>query len=285
MNSLRVRLALSLLLALLAGTRMLRAQEWEEAWEEDDAPPTAVLADPDEAVKSAREALSKGNRLPWYDAENDDVRALRLPPAKDGQLDNRKSRWEAEPANPKQTQQNAPTWQGPSPGFWTALRILFWTIALAILAFIVYLLVRAYLKRENAVVMASREFALDEAVDDAERIESLPFTVARPRGDLLDEALAQYNAGNYRQAVIYLFSYLLIQLDKHHRIHLARGKTNRMYLRELRTHPELRNILERTMLAFEHVFFGNHPLSREDFESCWNQLDEFHRHLDQQVAV
>ena len=27
----------------------------------------------------------------------------------------------------------------------------------------------------------------------------------------------------------------------------------------------------------EDVFFGHHPLEKDRFESCWSQLDEFHR--------
>jgi hypothetical protein len=65
---------------------------------------------------------------------------------------------------------------------------------------------------------------------------------------------------------------------------LARGKTNRMYLRELRQQPQLKSILELTMTAFEDVFFGNHNLSREEFEACWRQLDDFHKHVEQVAA-
>ena len=31
------------------------------------------------------------------------------------------------------------------------------------------------------------------------------------------------------------------------------------------------------MLAFEDVFFGHYSLSKERFESCWDQLEEFHQ--------
>jgi hypothetical protein len=40
-------------------------------------------------------------------------------------------------------------------------------------------------------------------------------------------------------------------------------------------------MLDRTMVAFEDVFFGRHPLERQRFESCWGRLDEFHRRLDE----
>jgi hypothetical protein len=125
--------------------------------------------------------------------------------------------------------------------------------------------------------------ATDDA-DERDRIESLPFVMARPRGDLLDEAQAAYEAGDYRRAVIYLFSYVLIHLDKHQQIRLARGKTNRQYLRELRPVPEIRGFVEQTMHAFEDVFFGDHALSRQEFEAVWRQLDHFHQRVEQ-VAV
>jgi hypothetical protein len=78
-----------------------------------------------------------------------------------------------------------------------------------------------------------------------------------------------------------LFSYQLVALDKRHVIHLAKGKTNRQYLRETRSREPLKNLLQRTMISFEDVFFGHHDLSRERFEESWQSLDEFHRHLEQ----
>jgi hypothetical protein len=112
---------------------------------------------------------------------------------------------------------------------------------------------------------------------EADRIESLPFHIARPQTNLLAEARRHYLAGDYGEAMIYLFSYKLVQLDKSHFIRLARGKTNRQYLGELRRSLPLWRILYSAMVAFEDVFFGHHPLSRERFEACWNRLDEFHQ--------
>jgi hypothetical protein len=238
------------------------------------------------AIELGRDALGDRNRLPWYDAERDDIRAIDVPVSDQGQFSNRESRWNADPATPAKG--SGTSWQG----FGTfgdvlsaLLKIAFWVLVIGILALLVYLLVIAYLNRENAAVASTaRTTITNDVTDEQERISSLPFFMAKPRGDMLDEAMAQYQAGNYRQAVIFLYSYLLIQLDRHQQIHLARGKTNRMYLRELRHRPQLQSILERTMLAFEDVFFGNRPLSREGFEACWNQLDEFHKHVEQPSA-
>jgi hypothetical protein len=39
----------------------------------------------------------------------------------------------------------------------------------------------------------------------------------------------------------------------------------------------LRLLVEQTMVAFEDVFFGDHPLSRARFEACWFELERFDR--------
>ena len=63
---------------------------------------------------------------------------------------------------------------------------------------------------------------------------------------------------------------------------LTKGKTNRQYLREIGPRRRLRDLVERTMIAFESVFFGHHPLDQRRFEACWSQVAEFQRLLDQE---
>ncbi len=82
--------------------------------------------------------------------------------------------------------------------------------------------------------------------------------------------------GDYGRAIVFLFSHELVQLDKHGRIRLARGKTNRQYLRRdsiLGRPSEGWSSRRRSM--FEDVFFGHHTLERPAFEACWSQLPEF----------
>ena len=57
--------------------------------------------------------------------------------------------------------------------------------------------------------------------------------MAAGRLDLLAEARRHYQAGNYGAAIVYLFSFQLVQLDQRQIIRLAKGKTNRQYLREV----------------------------------------------------
>ena len=118
----------------------------------------------------------------------------------------------------------------------------------------------------------------------ADRVEKLPFRVQRPRADLLGEARRSYQAGDYAEAIVYLFSYQLVYLDKHDLVHLARGKTNRQYLREMGRGPGIVPVVEQTMLAFEDVFFGGHGLDRSRFELCWNGLEQFQRDVQQAAA-
>ena len=227
-------------------------------------------------VEAGRQALSGHARFPWYDAEKDALRRVDVAPPQDT-AQHRRSQWQANPAPPK----------GPSFGTdWSGLRAvvesLLWLGLLAVLGTLIYFLVRTYLHSHAAPDVA--DAAERETKTEADLIESLPFDVPRPQSDLLAEAQRLYDQGAYAQAIVYLFSYQLVQLDRHQAIRLRRGKTNRQYLRELLSRPDLGGILERTMVAFEDVFFGHHPLDRAGFERCWQRLDEFHQRLTEAAA-
>jgi hypothetical protein len=114
---------------------------------------------------------------------------------------------------------------------------------------------------------------------DLARVEELPFEVRAAALDPLSEAQRLMRSGNYDAAIVYLYGYMLLALDQTRKIHLQKGKTNRMYLRELSRVEKgtLRRIVESTMLAFEQVYFGKHSLSAEHFQLLWEQVDEFNR--------
>ena len=67
----------------------------------------------------------------------------------------------------------------------------------------------------------------------------------------------------------------MVQLDKHHLIHLSKGKTNRQYLREVGRRAALGKLLQQTMVTFEDVFFGNHAIDRARCDRCWSKQDRF----------
>ncbi len=214
------------------------------------------------AVDAAAESLRRYRAYPWYDAKQDALHRVDVAPPSD--VGNRHSRWEAKPTN----------WSFP---VWVLqlLRTLVWTLLAVGLGVVVYQMIKVFLTRETAAAIRSSRRAM-AAVGNADRVESLPFQLARPESDFLSEARRLYEAGRFSEAIIYLYSYQLLQLDELHVIRLARGKTNRQYLREVRRHP-VRAILERTMVTFEDVFFGDHSIDRARFEMCWSDLDRFQR--------
>ena len=201
------------------------------------------MSDP---VTSGRDALNHWFGYPWYDAKTDAIRRVKV--AKPWNFD-----WDL----------------GGSIG--SLLQCLAWIAIVLLLAGLVYLLVRAFLQRERR----KRGEDGEEPAGGADRVESLPLPVGGRRLDLLAEAQRCRQQGDYGRAIVFLFSHQLLQLDKHGRIHLARGKTNRQYLREIRPWPSLGGLVEQTTLVFEDVFFGHHTLELPAFEACWSRLEEF----------
>jgi hypothetical protein len=228
----------------------------------------------DRAIEAGREALAGSSRYPWYDSENDAIRRINARTPKEAAA-HRNSTWQ-----PPQADLSWLEWLLKLFGrivYW-----MFWALMIALLALLIVMLARAYTNTVAAGALAEEEIA--ESRSEADLIENLPFEVKRPHTDLLGAAQRHYEQGNYGEAIIYLFSYQLVQLDRYHLIRLTRGKTNRQYLREVGPRLGLREMLQRTMVAFEDVFFGHHPLDRERFESCWSRLAEFHERL-QRAAI
>ncbi len=209
------------------------------------APSEARAAEVRKPVEAGRKAFGSG-RFPWYDSQRDALQPIEL------------------------RQSSARNWEPPSLAW---LRWVAWVLLAVILAVLAYWLALA--ARDGRFRVPRIPKAEEDPRLAADRVESLPFMAERPRGDLLGLARRHYEQGNFSEAIIYLFSYELVQLDRFAVVHLAVGKTNRQYLREAERVQPLRGVLERTMVAFESVFFGRHALDREGFEACWNQLAAF----------
>ncbi|MBI3840138.1 MAG: DUF4129 domain-containing protein [Planctomycetia bacterium] len=214
------------------------------------APAEKLLADdgPD-PVASGRKALATQTRLPWYDPATDAVQPIGLAP------------------------------EYRSQGYLPWLTLLGMISLGLLLGLLAYLILRAALNRGGGLPQLAT--AKINRILEADQVESLPFMADRSHCDLLDEAKRHYQLGNFSEAIIYLFSYELVELDKSSLIHLAKGKTNRQYLREVSRTRQLKQLLESTMITFEDVFFGRRPLDRQGFEACWNQLSEFETLLSQ----
>ncbi|HEX5103433.1 MAG TPA: DUF4129 domain-containing protein [Pirellulaceae bacterium] len=237
------------------------------------AAPVAFAQEPTEAeqaVENGGEALQESGRYPWYDAREDGVRTIPLANSGDADSKNRDSKWTSQPKTGR-------PWTFGGFGFFgTLLNGLGVALLILFLGLIAYLIAKAFLKDETSDGV-TRKFV--ETSRDVDRVEALPFKIRKPTGDFLSEARRLYEAGEYSEAVIYYFSYQLVELDRHHVLRLAKGKTNRQYLREVRQRPVVRSILEATMITFEDSFFGRKAISRQQFENCWNRLSDFQGEL------
>jgi hypothetical protein len=227
-------------------------------------------------ARQGREALEEMSYAPWYDSEKDELKRVNVkPPVKWTWLERIRDFF-----------QNL---EGPDWDF-SGLRTLFdglgifaqaciYLLLIALLVGLSYLLLWVFSRIRDRRRQDDEEEEGDEEYLRRARVDELPLQLAAPKGDFLAEARRRYESGDYSGAIIYLFSHELLQLDRHQRIQLERGKTNRQYLREVRGEPFLANALSRTMVAFEDVFFGHHALDRSRFEACWREVEEFHRRL------
>lgn len=284
MVALPARCSLRAWLAIALGTSLTVVLTWAGSAENvlaqeglaADGLSRDVLAEiePDEAVETGRETLSKGliNRHPWYDSQTDDLQLIPVAP----------------PPAPRQSNQwNWPDWDWDFSLLGNVLSVnLFTLLAWAIVLVLVFFLVRYLLKLYEGREREEAEEEEPEESTPADRVEALPAQAQKNIHDLLAEAQRQYEAGNYNDAIVYFYSHLLVQLDRRQRIRLAKGKTNRQYLAEVGSEPALRTILQRSMVAFEDAYFGKHTLSQARFEACWHDLPQFEASLGlQEVAV
>lgn len=236
-----------------------------------DSADAEVLA---ESMEAAQRAL-RGGRLPWYERETDELRPM-APGAPPSGAHHRDSNWVPKPSTPSNWQ---PRWRWR--GWSRTLRGTGWVILTAITIALIVALVWAY-RRSDVLLQRTRRRTgqSQESPDITAAFENLPFVLDADRPDLLAEARYRYEQRDFRRAVILLFSYQLIQLDQRQRIRLAKGKTNRQYLRELRGDAELQQIVQETMQLFEQTYFGGQSPTAGEFERCWRQLDAFHRELE-----
>ena len=156
---------------------------------------------------------------------------------------------------------------------WQILLIIGLLIFLSVVGFIIF--------RSGFRFRVVTSKSTDKSVLEREKAKllDLPFEVEQTMFGLLAQAERYRAAGDYSKAVIYLFSHALVEMDGARCIRLERGKTNRVYLRELGDRDQLRGFTNQLVVAFEYAFFGKHVLSQEAFERIWQQLPAFDDHL------
>ncbi len=223
------------------------------------------------------EALKKYD-YPWYDADRDQLKPLASKseafPKSDGR--NEIELGKVKKATPK-TPPTSPT-VGNSwfDGF--DIAPLFMAILVTVIVLAVAFLFYKFLDVESSTEdngAARRKKLLSES------IEQLPFDLKEGNGDFRSLAQQAYQSGDLRRAFIFLYSHVLVTLDQNERITLKKGKTNRQYLKEVWEDPKLSSYFKSVMLPFESAFFGDHDPAPDQFQRCWEGLENFHSHLGQ----
>ncbi len=230
-----------------------------------------------DATGQQRNAMKTLSGRLWYDDEKVAYRRPKVSAGYDTPI--RTDGWESVPKTftPKPT---------PAPGTTRPWALSLFDGSFSVLAWIligVLLIVVAVLLAGTSVRSWSRKKVLPkkvQAIDiDPARVVDLPFESRVEMNDPLDSARRLAMAKDYNGAVLFLYGYMLLALDKAGHIVLHRGKTNRMYLFELAGHRPLKELVSPAMLAFEDVFFGRHDIDHDRFTKLWNSLETFHLEL------
>lgn len=231
-----------------------------------------------------RESFQRMGSLPWYDVEADAVQPVEVESRIDDSS-NRESRWNPKARRARIPNPNAGSAPPVNSSIWQLLvdnfaTIIQWIVLIGFVLLFVGLLLFALLKMDYSATgkeSSTRSKKVDVEADSAElaRLENLPMPVRTESGDFLAEADRLRGLGRLDEAIVYLFGHRLLQLDRSHAIRLARGKTNRQYLAELRNKTELQGVLRHTVDLFEQSFFGKYRLSEGRFDSVRQLQSQF----------
>ncbi|WP_430454231.1 DUF4129 domain-containing protein [Rhodopirellula europaea] len=207
----------------------------------------------------------------WFD---EDARELIPVEVSDQQTDtdNRNSRWTGVSTNKAKATPAAPA-TTPTTGL-TIARLFGWLMLAALLIGLVSLLAWVFSNSDFDFTPGNVEQSLltGEQLDrqTRQRMEHLPEALRDTSVNPRAQAERLMQAGQYNEAVIYLYGHQLLLLDRVHWLRLARGKTNSRYVRETkRSQPDAGNRLQQTVSAFERAYFGRHEISQAEFQRLW----------------
>jgi len=158
---------------------------------------------------------------------------------------------------------------------WKIVLILFFLILIFTIAYIIW----QYTDIGNWYSPTRRKTTKAALEREAVKIQDLPFEIEQSLLGLLGQAERHRASGDYSRAIAYLYSHVLVTLDEARCIRLAKGKTNRMYLRELKDRETIRVFANQLVTVFEFTFFGKHQIDAPTFESIWTQLATFESEL------
>jgi hypothetical protein len=90
----------------------------------------------------------------------------------------------------------------------------------------------------------------------------------------LERAGGLSNQGDYRSAVRYLYLSALLLLDERGLLYYDRTRTNREYLRDLNSRPQIAILLRAIIDVFDKVWYGFQPLDAETYQLYAEQVNQ-----------
>lgn len=158
---------------------------------------------------------------------------------------------------------------GGSTGPWlealgTFLFYLMWGIALTVLAFVGWILIRAILRHFEEDVKLKRNSELTP-----EQVLELSHPPGEIPSDEYEHRAVEFaRSGNYKSAVRELVLGSMSWIERAGLIRYRKGLTNRDYVRAVWRKPTERGSLEHIVAVFERAYFGRRTPDRVGFELC-----------------
>jgi hypothetical protein len=139
-------------------------------------------------------------------------------------------------------------------------------LAILVIAFVVYRFLLPLMGRENRLKITKSK---EPRVVLGERIGA-----NESAADLLAEAENLARAGDVRTAIRKGYIALLCELSDRKILGLARHKTNRDYLRDLKKSPEIFQNVRAVTGSFERHWYGRVPADEQDWQSFRGSYEE-----------
>lgn len=174
----------------------------------------------------------------------------------------KKKKVEKELEEGRRTEDYEPTWSNKTmlQGSNT-LKIIFFSIAILALVFVIWKIVQAQMKLKNPKVRKKIEH-IDEVIEDIHETDLERF---------LREALA---SDNYKMAIRVYYLMIIKDLSDKKMITWKKDKTNNAYVREMRTTEYYQNFRDITR-DFERSWFGEKEIQQADFQKLQPQFEGF----------
>ena len=216
----------------------------------------------------------KGGDFPWYDSDSNMAQPVESPNTRSAASANRGSITARATPKPAANTNAWSAWPAWISRLFSGLSHSSYLLLSLLAGLIVGLLVWALIRRQPAARLATDVSPGSQAESMMQRIEELPFRMTPQEGnDFEGRARAAAEAGNYSEAVMLLFSFLLLNLDRRGLIRLRRGTTNRQYLDQICHHDRLPDFFLQLMEPFEKSFFGGHRIDQGTYEQCWQNME------------